>query len=417
MSSSEETQKPKTPRTKTSPKKVEESGSDEENSVTIRAPRKKVERESEDSTQVTKENPEKELPAEKKRDGPNYRELWESAVKKGLIADELKESKPFYRFIVNHKTIQEKLAEYEAAENDEEKAASTAAFTALFEKRKEENHKAWQEKKSSRKKEKGSHKKSSKKEKSTSKKGTSKKSGEKKGTHKKGTHKKGTKSDSRSLMELWQKCMESGLIDEDYSFHRGIPDFITSSELKVIKNRYKNSKNKKEIRDSLNDDIKSFNEMSHPVERFFKVYRTYEVLWKEAVALKLILKSVEYNEKYSEFVTPKILVAYMETVVHNEGLVKPLQNAISEEIKRADDYIKRTEKYKGATVQELLSSATRQGFVNGKNACLENEECVESIDDDDFRNAYFAYLKLPEEEAEKRKARWAAYMKTLSFSK
>lgn len=411
MSSSEGTKKPKNPRAKTSPKNGEKSDGEEDKPVTIRPPRKQIEKESEDSTQVTKEKPEKELPVEKKRDGPNYKDLWESAVKKGLIVDELKESKPFYRFIVNYKTIQEKLAEYEAAD-DEEKTALTAAFTTFFENRKKENHKAWQEKKSSRKKEKGSHKKSSKKEKSTGKKGTSKKSGEKKGTHK-----KGTKSVSRSLMELWQKCMESGLIDEDYSFHRSIPDFITFSELKVIKNRYKNGKKQEEIRKDLNDDIKSFNEMSHPVERFFKVYRTYEVLWKEAVTLKLISKSVEYNEKYSEFVTPKILVAYMETVVHNKDLVKPLKNSISEEIKRADDYIARTEKYKGATVQELLNSATRQGFVNEKNACLENEDCVESIDDDDFRNAYFAFLKLPEEEAEKRKARWAAYMKTLSLSK
>lgn len=412
MSSSGETQKLKTPRTKTSPKNGEKSDSEEDKPVTIRPPRKQIEKESEDSTQVTKEKPEKELPAEKKRDGPNYKDLWESAVKKGLIVDELKESKPFYRFIVNYKTIQEKLAEYEAADN-EEKTALTAAFTTFFENRKKENHKAWQEKKNSRKKEKGSQKKSSKKEKSTNKKGTSKK----KGTREKGTHKKGTKSNSRSLMDLWQKCMESGLIDEDYSFHRSIPDFITYSELKVIKNRHKNSKKQEEIRKDLNDDIKSFNEMSHPVERFFKVYRTYEVLWKEAVTLKLISKSVEYNEKYSEFVTPKILVAYMETVVHNKDLVKPLHVSISEEIKRSDDYIKRTEKYKGATVQELLNSATRQGFVDGKNACLENEDCVESIDDDDFRNAYFAFLKLPEEEAEKRKARWAAYMKTLSLSK
>ena len=416
MSSSGETQKLKTPRTKTSPKNGEKSDSEEDKPVTIRAPRKQIEKESEDSTQVTKEKPEKELPAEKKRDGPNYKDLWESAFKKGLIVDELKESKPFYRFIVNYKTIQEKLDEYEAADN-EEKTALTAAFTTFFENRKKENHKAWQEKKNSRKKEKGSQKKSSKKEKSTNKKGTSKKSGEKKGTHKKGTHKKGTKSNSRSLKELWQKCMESGLIDEDYSFHRGIPDFITLSELRVIKSRYKNTKKQEDIKRNLNDDIKSFNEMSHPVERFFKVYRTYEVLWEEATTLKLIPKNVKYNEKFSVFVTPKILVAYMETIVHNKDLVKPLQSSIMEMIDRADDHIKRTDKYKDATVQDLIKSATRQGFVDGKNACLENEDCVESIDDDDFRNAYFAFLKLPEEEAEKRKARWAAYMKTLSLSK
>ena len=90
MSSSGETQKLKTPRTKTSPKNGEKSDSEEDKPVTIRAPRKKLERESEDSTQVTKEKPEKELPAEKKRDGPNYKDLWESAVKKGLIVDELK---------------------------------------------------------------------------------------------------------------------------------------------------------------------------------------------------------------------------------------------------------------------------------------------------------------------------------------
>lgn len=410
MSSSDETKSPKSTRTKTSPRKVEESESEsEQETPVIVKTRKLIEGESEDSTRVTKESgPGKELPEEKKREGPNYKELWESAVKKGLIAKDLGESKPYYRFIVNYKTIQEKLAEYEATE-DSDKEGLTAAFTALFKRRKEDNDRVWKEKKSSRKKEKGSHKKSSKK--FTNKKGTSKKSGEKKGTHK-----KGTSFSSKNLMDLWQDCLDSDLIDEDYSFHRGIPDFITFSELKVIKNRHKHSKKPEEIKKNLNDDIKSFNEMSHPVERFFKVYRKYEVLWKEAVSLKLISKDVKYNEKYSEFVTPKILVAYMETVVHVESLIKPLREAISKEIERADDYIKRTEKYKDATVHELLKSAIRQGFVPDKNACLQDDECVETIDDDDFRSAYFAYLKLPAEEAEKRKARWATYMKTLRVS-
>ena len=407
MSNSSNDEKSK-PKPKRATKKVA-AESDEEVVVKVKTGKRE---ESSDSVGITKaskmkkEEDEEDLPTEKKRDGPNYKQLWEKGVSIGLINDSIKTSKPSHRFIVYYKTLEEKIAEYEAASSDD-KAEMSAAFEVYFDKQKEENDRRYKEKKSTAKK---STKKSKEKEKSTHKKGT-----QKKGTHKKGTQKKGThKENSDVLKALWNKCMEKGLIDEDHSFYQDISNFITFSELNAIFSRFKSDKKTQKIFSSLNDDIKSFNEMTHPVSRYFKVYRTYEVLWKEAVTLKLISKEVEMKREYFDWINSKTLVAYMETVIHNKDLRQPLSEAIVAKLKKAGRHLKFVTKMQDVDLSELIASATKKGFINGETPCIVDKRCVKRIDAGDLKLAYFSYLKLPDEEAEKRKSRWANYMEYLA---
>lgn len=444
---SEKEEKPKSPR-----KETKEESSDSEVVIKTRKPQPEVQEESEDSTPISKAKTQEnvELPAEKKRDGPDYKTLWADAVKLGLIPEDMKESKPSYRFIINYTMLKEKMEEFKALEEGD-KPGQTASFKALFGERKKENKRLFAEKKKSAKK-------STKKNKADSDddkprrsrtKSTNKKRGDSsdddkprkprsksthrkgrdsdespKGTHKKGTHKKGThkkaageKEGSDKLMKLWEKYMEAGLIDEDYSFHRGIPDFITMGELKALYKQYKGTdkKGKTKISNALNADIKSFNSMSHPVSGFFRVFRTYEVLWKEAVKLDLIDKSVIFNPDYAEWLDPKTLTAYMQTAVQVPDLVKPLSGVITSRIKNGGKFIKKAAQIKEMDMKDLVTEAKRKEFLSDDAPCVDSKKCLSKVDERDFRTAFFSFLKMAdEEEAEKRKARWTNYMAYLS---
>jgi hypothetical protein len=446
MSSDSETNKPKRTTTKTPTKVDSPSSSEEEVVIKVKTSPKETKEVSEDSTPVSKAPAleSAELPAEKKRDGPDYKTLWANAVELGLIPEEMKESKSFYRYIVNYTTLKEKMDEYEAVE-ESERAGQTAAFKTLFNEKRKENDQKYKEKKKTAKK---STKKNTKKDeedsdedkprkprsKSTHRKGresspspevrkssksTYKKGTQKKSTHKKGTHKKGAgeKEGSDKLMKLWNKCMEAGLIDEDYSFHRGIPDFITLGELKSLYSQYKDAKGKTRdlISSALNKDIKLFNSQSHPVSGFFRVFRTYEVLWKEAVKLDLINDSLDFNPDYAEWLDPKTLTAYMQTVVQNPKLIKPLAEIVAATIKTASKFVKKAAEHKKMDLKDLITEARKKGFLEKDTPCVDDRKCMSGVNEYDFRTAYFSFLKITDEdEAVRRKARWIAYMTYLS---
>jgi hypothetical protein len=418
MESDEEETKPKVSRTTST--KSEDSTEEE-----TKPKAKKISTKSKDSSSEEETKPKAKKTSTKAessdKEESKYKELWEKGIEKGLIS---KDRAPERRFgyMVRKDQLKEQLAAYKAADVKQKKKLAKDFEKNLAERiQKADDNKAEAIKKGTYKKH-GSHKKSA-----SHKKGDSKKGSSKKGSYKKGSHKKGGKSSEDSnfgtpLMKLWDEAMEAKFIEEGNQFHRELVDFITFSELKALFKQYGKAEKgeKKEMKSTFNEELKSFNDTAPHVNRFFKVFRPYTDVWKEAIAAKLISKDTEFKPSYAEWLPVKTLVGYISTISSLDlskdrkafrDMISPL---IMTKLESADKSFEIKTQLTELNNKELIAKLSRENFISEEDVCTADSKCVKKLSKDDIITAFMAWGRLPEAEAESRKVRWNAYLKYMA---
>jgi hypothetical protein len=343
-----------------------------------------------------------------------YDDLWEFGRKQGLIKNKREDAQAHYH-IIHKKTLIDHLVKNlktkDAAQAEDDFEELIVSF-------------------SSRKK--GTSKKG------TAKKGTTKKPFHRKGTNKKGGDKRGKnqkyrkereehKEVSSPLMDLWKKGLECALIDPADQFHRGIPTFITPSELEglIEEHEYLHSrdtdeddKKKEDLVEEWKRDLDDFNATIPLVARYFKVFKGYQKVWEEAKKAGIIPSRFECKVEYSEWLPPKDLVAYTQSLnVLPESAVgivsKPMKDDVDARLQTAEDTLKYREELSKMGLEELVALSVKESLTESENPYRTCRTCVKHLVKEDIISALSSWKHLSKNEGMRRYLRWHAHRKCL----
>lgn len=223
------------------------------------------------------------------------------------------------------------------------------------------------------------------------------------------------------LLAEWREGCRIGLIQNKNRFHRGIPGYITTSELKALIQEYnKSDKETQTAMSSLfNDELEEFNDITPSISRAFKVMRTYENIWKEADAAGIIPEEFEYRVDFAEWLPSKDLVSYIQaiaTMMHRkerQSLRVIFSNSVAERLEIANEVLGLRRRLDIVSMTELLAFSVDNRISSRDVVYDECENCAKHINKTDLISAVSSWMYNTDDISKARYTRWHIYRKCL----
>lgn len=225
------------------------------------------------------------------------------------------------------------------------------------------------------------------------------------------------------LLSCWQRGLACGFIHPKNRYHRGIPNFITFSELDALLKDFSTlgQAEKTEMAIQFKEELDHFNEGIPAISRSFKVVKNYGEIWKKAVFLGIVPEDIDYQVEYSEWLSSKDLVAYIHTVgslTHRRSRATVKEVCVKEVLEMigvADHILSIRKTFSSYSLGELVSESNTNKPSSRMAAYSDCESCNAKLDKNDLALAMAAWVSLDNEpeEARTRYLRWHAYRKFL----
>jgi tetratricopeptide (TPR) repeat protein len=225
---------------------------------------------------------------------------------------------------------------------------------------------------------------------------------------------------SVALIAMWREGLDMGLIASKNRFHRGIPSFITLSELKSLLTQYfaAEKDEKREIYTLFNQELTNFNDIIPSISRSFKVIRTYAEVWREADAVGIIPREYEYSVDFAEWLPVKDLVSYIQaiaTMIHRKerhAIREAVSTTILERLQNAECILSFRKKLAVMSTSDLVDYSVQKRISSRDviyNGC---ETCVPHLDRTDLISALSSWMYDGDEDiAKARYLRWHSHRK------
>jgi hypothetical protein len=224
---------------------------------------------------------------------------------------------------------------------------------------------------------------------------------------------------SAALIKLWSKGLDCGLIHQKNQFHRGLPTFITPSELAAQIEEYDalDAERKEEAAADFKRELDTFNASIPPTARYFKVFKTYSRVWEAAEKAGVIPDGYSCKSDYAEWVSPKALICATYTV--SSTLTSKKRNLFREGIKEdfasqlslADETIKYRASLALRKKQDIVKASVDASLHESTQAYRTCTGCVKHLVMEDVISAVSSWRMLGDQEAEDRYMRWHMYRK------
>lgn len=221
---------------------------------------------------------------------------------------------------------------------------------------------------------------------------------------------------SATLVSMWQRGLDSGLIVPENTFHRGIVGFITPSELSMLLRQYSSAavEVKEAMSQTFNEELTSFNANIPSVARYFKASRPYAEVWTKAAKSGLIPESTKYNAEYAEWISSKDLLAYthtLKTILTREDrtVIRTIlfDNNIKPKLEFADSCLEYRASLNASTPEDLVKECEKsRPEGSATNAYSKCKRCTSLLVKTDVIAAVSAWAFCSEEEASVRYQRW-----------
>ena len=224
---------------------------------------------------------------------------------------------------------------------------------------------------------------------------------------------------SISLIAEWREGSRIGLIQNKNRFHRGIPGYITTSELKALIQEYNKSDKETQtaMTSTFNDELEDFNDIIPSISRAFKVMRTYESIWREADAAGIIPEEFEYNVDFAEWLPAKDLVSYIQaiaTMMHRKerkSLRDIFSNTVAERLEAATEILAFRRKLDAMSTNDLLAFSV-ENRISSRDVVYDGcKSCAKHIDRADLISAVSSWMNNTDDIAKARYTRWHTYRK------